>query len=40
MAAGAVLTRDAAAGRVHVGVLARDLRPVPDAERLDRQGWE
>lgn len=39
VAAGAVLTRDAEGGVVHVGVPARAVRPVPEAERLDRQGW-
>ncbi len=32
--AGAVLTRDAEAGRVHLGVPARPTRPVPEEEKL------
>lgn len=35
VAAGAVLTRDAEAGQVHVGVPARAVRPVPPEQRLD-----
>jgi serine O-acetyltransferase len=35
VAAGAVLTRDADAGRVHVGVPARAVREVPPEQRLD-----
>lgn len=35
IAAGAVLTRDAEAGQVHVGVPARAVRPVPPEQRLD-----
>jgi acetyltransferase-like isoleucine patch superfamily enzyme len=34
VAAGAVLTRDAEAGHVHVGVPARPIRPVPPEQRL------
>lgn len=34
VAAGAVLTRDAEGGRVHVGVPARAVRPVPPEQRL------
>lgn len=36
VAAGAVLTHDAEAGQIHVGVPARAVRPVPDEQRLDR----
>ena len=35
VAAGAVLTRDAEAGQVHLGVPARAVRPVPPEQRLD-----
>lgn len=35
VAAGAVLTRDAEAGRVHLGVPAQALRDVPPEQRLD-----
>ena len=35
VAAGAVLTRDAAAGQVHVGLPARPTRPVPPAQLLE-----
>ena len=38
VAAGAVLTRDAEAGQVHVGVPARAVRPVPPAQRRDGGG--
>ncbi len=38
VAAGAVLTRDAEAGRVHVGVPARNVGPVPPEQRLDGGG--
>lgn len=34
VAAGAVLTRDAEAGQVHLGVPARAIRPVPPEQRL------
>ena len=36
--AGAVLTRDAKAGQVHVGIPARAVRPVPPEQRLDGGG--
>lgn len=38
VAAGAVLTRDAEAGQVHVGAPARAVRPVPPEQRLDGGG--
>jgi UDP-3-O-[3-hydroxymyristoyl] glucosamine N-acyltransferase len=38
IAAGAVLTRDAEAGQVHVGVPARVARPVPPEQRLPGNG--
>jgi UDP-3-O-[3-hydroxymyristoyl] glucosamine N-acyltransferase len=38
VAAGAVLTRDAAAGQVHVGVPARAVRAVPPGQRLGGGG--
>ena len=38
VAAGAVLTTDAEAGQVHVGVPARAVRAVPDEQKLDAQG--
>lgn len=40
VAAGAVLTRDAEAEVIQVGVPARPLRPVPPEQKLDAQGWE
>ena len=39
VAAGALLTKDADAETIYAGVPARAFRPVPDEERLDRQGW-
>ena len=38
VAAGAVLTRDAEAGQVHIGVPARPTGPVPSEQRLDADG--
>ncbi len=40
VAAGAVLTRDADADSVYVGVPARKKGDVPDDQKLDNQGWE
>jgi acetyltransferase-like isoleucine patch superfamily enzyme len=40
VAAGALLTRDAPPGRIVVGSPARDLRPVPEEQLLDNQGWD
>lgn len=37
VAAGAVLTRDAEARQVHLGVPARAVRPVPEEQRLEAQ---
>lgn len=37
--AGAVLTRDARAETVYTGVPARPIRPVPEEQKLDNQGW-
>ncbi|RMF61350.1 MAG: N-acetyltransferase, partial [Bacteroidetes bacterium] len=39
VAAGAVLTRDAEAEMIHAGLPARPFRPVPEEQKLDRQGW-
>jgi len=39
IAAGALLTRDAASGKIHSGVPALVLRDVPDEQLLDNQGW-
>lgn len=39
VAAGAVLTKDADAEVIYAGVPARPFRPVPEAEKLDQQGW-
>ncbi|MDD4052924.1 MAG: acyltransferase [candidate division Zixibacteria bacterium] len=39
VAAGALVTKDVPAGRVVAGVPARDFGEVPEAERLDNQGW-
>lgn len=38
VAAGAVLTRDAEAGQVHIGVPARAVRAVPPEQRLENDG--
>jgi acetyltransferase-like isoleucine patch superfamily enzyme len=40
VAAGAVLTRDADAETIVAGIPARPFRNVPDAQLLDRQGWD
>jgi UDP-2-acetamido-3-amino-2,3-dideoxy-glucuronate N-acetyltransferase len=40
VAAGAVLTRDAPPRRVVLGFPARDVRPVPEEQILERQGWK
>lgn len=40
VAAGALLTKDADPEVIHTGVPARAFRPVPDAQKLDNQGWE
>ncbi|QXD16584.1 acetyltransferase [Rhodocaloribacter litoris] len=40
VAAGAVLTRDAEAEMIYAGLPARPFRPVPEEQKLDRQGWE
>jgi len=39
VAAGAVLTKDAPADAVVAGIPAREMKPVPDEQKLDRQGW-
>jgi UDP-2-acetamido-3-amino-2,3-dideoxy-glucuronate N-acetyltransferase len=39
VAAGSVLTRDAPARMIVLGSPARPLRPVPEEQLLDRQGW-
>ena len=39
VAAGAVLTHDADAEHIVAGLPARPFRPVPDEQKLDRQGW-
>lgn len=39
VAAGGVLTKNADAEVIYAGVPARPFRPVPEAEKLDRQGW-
>jgi len=40
VAAGALLTGHAAPDMVYAGVPARPFRPVPDAQKLDNQGWQ
>lgn len=39
VAAGALVTRDATGGQVHAGLPARPVRPVPEEQLLDNQGW-
>ncbi|MFT5142525.1 MAG: UDP-2-acetamido-3-amino-2,3-dideoxy-glucuronate N-acetyltransferase [Rhodothermales bacterium] len=40
VAAGALMTKDAAAGQMHAGVPARPFKAVPDEQLLDNQGWD
>ncbi|HUV31789.1 MAG TPA: N-acetyltransferase [Acidobacteriota bacterium] len=40
VAAGAVVTKDAPAGRIVAGIPARVLRDVPAEQLLENQGWE
>lgn len=39
VAAGALLTKNAEADTLYAGVPARPFRPVPEEQKLDRQGW-
>ena len=39
VAAGAVLTKNAPANSIVAGVPAREMKRVPDEQKLDRQGW-
>jgi serine O-acetyltransferase len=39
IAAGALVTRDAEPGMIHVGIPAKPVRPVPPEQRLDAQNW-
>lgn len=39
VAAGAVLTKDAAAETIYTGLPAQPFRPVPEEQLLDNQGW-
>jgi UDP-2-acetamido-3-amino-2,3-dideoxy-glucuronate N-acetyltransferase len=39
VAAGALLSRDAEPEWIYAGVPARPLRPVPEEQKLDNQGW-
>jgi UDP-3-O-[3-hydroxymyristoyl] glucosamine N-acyltransferase len=40
VAGGAVLTHDARAGSVYIGVPARKTGDIPEEQKLDNQGWE
>ncbi len=40
LAAGALLTSDAEAEKIYVGVPARSFRAVPEDQKLDQQGWD
>lgn len=40
VAAGAVVTKDVPPGVIYVGMPAKEFRPVPAEQMLDKQGWE
>jgi len=40
VAAGALLTHHATAGFIYAGLPAQPLRPVPEEQKLDNQGWQ